>query len=1525
MATIMMGVNNSIQRCTAYSGTDHILGPTLIFIDIQPNGIMESHIFTIAGYKHYPRLMLNHTNPAYQSAVSYLSTTKQGSELHRGLAITIMRFFMEMPHKLRYVAQEYNLQNDKMNNKYDNWSVIPIPFEGQHAADLAGRMSQVESSKFLPDFLVALGSRTLSWLDLDVVVRGGTFKSEEEFPPAIKRLMKLFGEPTCLPSAKLQRTPSAYGHSRHKSFVENKDPAVLEREVQDLVLTERNYVSRMHRLLRELVYPMRETASSLTVPNAFPTEAELGKLFPPCLDEIIEANTDFSADVDEALEQEGVNGVARVCLQYFPSFKRCYQEYLRASPSFTQLYSQFAKNKSSLFVKMVEEVGEQQLKSWLIDPVQRLPRYTLYIDNILSHVDVGSELFMTLNKARDIITDICSLQSSDSAERSQTIQRLQGMIPSWPRSLKPQGRLITAVDLYEILPPYNSETSEPLASILLLFHDCVVILRRPKSTTLYARGIMAEVDRPASMKTSTASKKEGLDLVFAGWCDLDQAKFVEAEDGAAIWMQHHVDLEDNWTKGGEAGIRKFALLNAYERKARKFTEEVAIARQERRCANDPAGLVGIRVKDINEYTSFWCSLWGNEFEGYRNITKGRGKYVLFLGDQPGSLQGSLEQELADGFEIVFGLEPVSDERVKFEIHALGHATVNISRYKDFWHDFHMNLCCCFLEMNTMDYEPETRAPCLLSANERLLKSFNVSYDGHATSRLTRKLRPPSPVKLLNQVFGSSVAGSGNSSPTKMAKPVLLSSDRVRLPPPRASRAELSDAQQKITLVKDERETLDTSGMSVFVRLEKLVEVYIQGLRTAVMGHGFNLMAPPEYYKEQGEASTKEFEACKVYTGFVKFFKEEWIDKIGVLVGRKGLTDLLVVYERQEYDSEFLDFFGTFLSEMTPQNRRAFKNIMTFCNELMTPIEEDERALLLPSFVNLLHLDDADGDDLNFDMRYVRLVYFVAFNSEALFNDTPRSHDASLENTPVKDKDRDTRVRRAHTVTAVGAASQTLRKKFNQVAGSIRGDHQKPRSQDSNENVSRVASVLRNLSKKDRNRLVTSKSVDEAMGTETIKPIRPASSDRPLLVTAFTSPSNESITPPLETILGSPVEPDNKTSMGPPTTRRKKRRSSLSDLHTAVAAGEKPDVAALTTELLSRSGATIYGQVPTRPAAPSPTDPKTGAPVRKGSKNTVGEINAPEPSVSPSPAPGSKGQRDRSIRERKENISRKPVPKTPAKPSSNQTLRASTPLKLRERVSVERNALNEADIALQREMAKMGEELRRGNRSRGPSSTASSSVASSASSAYATSYTTTGSSSNTTEEFRKLATRVSNTITDLRTKYEACESDLGGELIQREEFIRDQEVELAKKDMEIQSLRSELRKREIELARKDDDIKTLLRQKDEELKADLGRKDAEFAKKEEEHKAELKKRDRAMKGLNKLYDDLNLEQDELFRRVNEELEAIARAAAALGNGRGNDELWKALEQARTNESQMRKDIITLKREIVKLKAKTEPTN
>ena len=310
------------------------------------------------------------------------------------------------------------------------------------------------------------------------------------------------------------------------------------------------------------------------------------------------------------------------------------------------------------------------------------------------------------------------------------------------------------------------------------------------------------------------------------------------------------------------------------------------------------------------------------------------------------------------------------------------------------------------------------------------------------------------------------------------------------------------------------------------------------------------------------------------------------------------------------------------------------------------------------------------------------------------------------------------------------------------------------------------------------------------------------------------------------------------------------------------------------------------------------------------------------------------------------------------------------------------------MALQRQLGFIADELRKTQRSRGAYPTAPASVASSTSSTNSSSNSNSGLNatpeSDAVKNFQNLAM---SKLSELRAKYDELERETRGDLMKKEEFIKDQSIMLAQRDLEIQTLKVQLLKANNELKAKDaavkskdseikkisdenwthmnevkqkneairlhvedarkkeESIRTLTsevtrletearlnqskssselrrsekklaaaHQREEQHDAELKKKDQQISemnaaavKREEEYKAELRKRDKAMKGLNKLYENLNLEQDELFKRCNDELEKIARAAASNGVSRNGEDLWKCLEAARSSEATMRQTI------------------
>jgi hypothetical protein len=634
----------SQDQVSLYYTTDPYLGSLPVFVFHGPSTTSNStlnssriqvHVFTAAGFQSYPRITVSPNSPFYQS-VSHLPRDRQGDEICRGLAFGLLKYFKELPEvvKTGLIFQSANARGKRPGS-------APTLFDEQHAADLAGSMVKVENiGEIIQDIEAALRPQNINHLDLDLVLPPGSIvqlqeepeelnEDEEVLDPTLRQygayapLVKLFGEVAFLPTSKLRRAPSRpTSLNRTRSFLKDQKLS-LRREMGELVDTEERYVIKMHELVNHMADDFRAKAKSREFGSFSPSEQDLEKLFPRCLDRILRVNSAFLADIRKVMDETeedamrdleapiisstgsryggtgrlkdptGALAFARVLLEWFPQFSDCYQEYIRASQEFPQIITSFMKQPSS-FRERVQQTGEQRLRSSVIEPVQRLPRYSLFIDNIVNYLPVTHPALQPMLKARDIITSICSLDPPET-DKSQVVNRLRNLIESWPSSLQPQGRLIAAVDFVELPAPFHvgpSAIASAREGMFLLFADFIVVLRKARECSLSARGLVAEVDKPsaasimASVTAAAGGHKKVYELTFCGWHILSNTRFTMSDDGRSVAMVSLHELKDAGT-GRErtspaATIRNFVLQNAYEGKASKFTEEITKARVEGR-------------------------------------------------------------------------------------------------------------------------------------------------------------------------------------------------------------------------------------------------------------------------------------------------------------------------------------------------------------------------------------------------------------------------------------------------------------------------------------------------------------------------------------------------------------------------------------------------------------------------------------------------------------------------------------------------------------------------------------------------------------------------------------------------------------------------------------------------------------------------------------------------------------------------------------------------------------------------------
>ena len=680
---------------TLYYTTDKLLGnlPVLIFHgpSTTTNSTLNSsriqaHIYTLAGFQSYPRLTISPNSPLY-AAVNHLPSEKQGDEVCRGMAVSLLKYFAELPKVVKSSLVELA--------GFERSDGVPAMCDEMHAGDLAARMVKVENcAEVIASITIALSKTSTSWVDLDVMlppnstVRGPSptgskkellyddDKSSVRHFGAYAPLVKLFGSPTFLPTSKIRRAPSRpTSLSRNKPLLKGQKES-LRREMCELLDTEERYVGKLSDLVNGVAAEFRPNAVNRPYTPTGPSERFVKHLFPNSLTQILDINTAFLAAIRTSLDETeneaildiqtstdtgvsreytaaesrkpdsiGVTGFAKVLVEWLPKFTGPYQDYMRSSSEFSRILNEVLRDSASRFSRQIHEIGDQRLRSLLIEPVQRLPRYSLFIDNMVNLLPATHPAVANLLKARDMIADICSLDHECTADTSKVTGRLSKLISGWPSTLSLRGRLITAVDVAELSPPYSvpSTVGQGQASMLLLFANCLVVVRKNEGNTMSARGVIAEVDRlgPATGVTSgDANQEQPQGLSFSSCFDLRVLRFAESQGGRLAWMTCTEQISSTASRRTCIGhgfpfIKAYLLLGSYQGKAARWSEEVSRARIEGRFSENlresykwalhsihsPAGDLGILAAMVD-----------GDSEGTEDATRALGRVRVIVKD-----------------------------------------------------------------------------------------------------------------------------------------------------------------------------------------------------------------------------------------------------------------------------------------------------------------------------------------------------------------------------------------------------------------------------------------------------------------------------------------------------------------------------------------------------------------------------------------------------------------------------------------------------------------------------------------------------------------------------------------------------------------------------------------------------------------------------------------------------------------------------------------------------------------------------
>lgn len=1204
-----------LEQLSLYHAVDPFLSSILIFHGpvatahaTVSSSRIQAHIFTPAGFQSYPRIAISPAAPLY-AAVNHLPREKQGDEVCRGLAVCILKYFAELSSPVKECLVE-TAKAGKPAGK------VPKLFDEMHAAELANRMTRVENpSEIIRNLREAYRERKVPWIDIDVVLPAGTIRSTErqdspeddlddapddrygKYSPLIQSL----GEPIFLPTSRLRRAPSQPTNlSKSKLFSKSQKEA-LRLAMCEVVDTEERYVAKLYDLVHNVVEEFRAKARARSASSTSPDETALEKLFPPCLNEILEVNMGFLHVIRQILEDTekdaiadlagdtelqasvssrastrdvndpvGAAAFANALLEWFPLFSRPYADYMRAHTGFTRTLNAFLRDNNSSFSRRVHETGEQRLRSLLMEPVQRLPRYSLLIDTMTSSLPLVHPAVKPFLKARDVIKDICSLDSSSSTDNSKALELLRALVDDWPLSVSPAGRLITAVDFSEIPPPYriDSPAAKPSSGLMLLYKDCLIFLSKAQGTKASARGLLAELDQPSP----TWSPGE---LRFARVLDLQGTRWMQSTCGRILYLIPSMTIPEG--EEPDRALHVLELSGMYEGRANRLIEEMVKAKIEGRFSEQERedGKWTLRSPSGTfSNIGILASVFEEDNAGTMKRTGSSNIRIVF--DIPKVIRQKTLSSSSD-LDVIISISSLDEDQYRLDIDSVvGTSTTDIVSV-----DIFIPVLSKRREYRfPVTFRPFSLADCEIIVSNLVSHLYHPQHTvmtepvvysnfeilryiaGHLLSqaKVPRGLRPPSPSKMLSSLWGG---GQSKETVTPLKSPVPLLGDVPKISPTKSTfnrpdtPSSLTSAQEKQT----HRISVVESDADRHVKsLEQTFSAYILSLRSRsgnIVGRilrardNVDRTAVNELYNILLEDPGKLQAAAEVsvdvlFVSFETFISNAWRDHMGPVIPNSTLELIQSKFDAM-FSADFNEFFRQMMGDMSPQNRRALSAMVRLLAELLDASGNDgDRGALTAAFAEVL---TESGDP----MRYISLLDRLVDDYENLFEDSaPPS--ASLDGAFPNDSSSALNKSQSLSVSSVNSNTSSFRRRFGF------GLH---RENSKHEGESKVSSILRTLSKTKgsgessepstpKGTLLRSKSTDT--DTRLGNYLRPTSRDRPAVYGIFSDEQDRPGSGHSNTLLASIGEvPSHQENPKP----RRKRRSSLSDLRPMTASSDDP--------------------------------------------------------------------------------------------------------------------------------------------------------------------------------------------------------------------------------------------------------------------------------------------------------------------------------------------------------------------------------
>ncbi|CEH12302.1 hypothetical protein CBOM_00300 [Ceraceosorus bombacis] len=415
-------------------------------------------------------------------------------------------FTAESPTTDRMMREAEERRQERMLLVVDHWDAVLEKAEGEQAAYMQARAAEGgASSAILPH----LGSVVLD--------QSGAIDTSDAFLPHSALNTPALGLTRSDSEQSISRilAPDQRAAGNAASAEKPNSSSAFEARLAELLETERSYVRRIDTLANRYAAPLR--ALAVDSDTAVIPRYEAQRLFGN-IGEIVGANRAFLSDLEKCVKggKRDRDRLGDVVHRHMACFA-CYNEYFANFEKAKHIEQSMTKSNRAFrdFVERtkygVQGMGNIGLRELLMEPVQRIPRYTLLLDAILRHMQPGDPRRARIQEAVGLAGRIASCEVDEKTRRAAVMWGCKRSIDGFPDGLISVHRgFIDCIDVEDFpmdlfgpaaaaaalspgsVAPGGSAAAAAVGTgrvqhcSLFLFDDCLVILKR-SSTSICAR------------------------------------------------------------------------------------------------------------------------------------------------------------------------------------------------------------------------------------------------------------------------------------------------------------------------------------------------------------------------------------------------------------------------------------------------------------------------------------------------------------------------------------------------------------------------------------------------------------------------------------------------------------------------------------------------------------------------------------------------------------------------------------------------------------------------------------------------------------------------------------------------------------------------------------------------------------------------------------------------------------------------------------------------------------------------------